>query len=55
MKEINTVEDLISELRKYDKDTPIRIVKNKEYARPNLNVSMMYDPEYEFVNILILY
>lgn len=52
---IHTVKDLIEELKKYDKDMPIRTIRNKEYSHVDVVVDAVYDPEYEFINIVVVH
>lgn len=52
---IHTVKDLIDELNKLDKDMPIRTIRNKKYSHVDVVINVMYDPEEEFMNIVVVH
>jgi hypothetical protein len=52
---IHTVKDLINELNKLDKDMPIRTIRNKKYSHVDVVINVMYDPEEEFMNIVVVH
>ena len=52
---IHTVKDLIDELNKLDKDMPIRSIRNKQYSHVDVVINIMYDPEDEFINVVLVH
>lgn len=52
---IHTVKDLINELNKLDKDMPIRTIRNKKYSHVDVVIKVMYDPEEEFINVVLVH
>ena len=52
---IHTVKDLINELNKLDKDMSIRTIRNKKYSHVNVVIDAVYDPEEEFINIVVVH
>lgn len=52
---IHTVKDLIEELNKLDKDMPIRTIRNKKYSHVDVVIDAVYDPEEEFIYIVVVH
>ena len=52
---IHTVKDLIEELNKLDKDMPIRSIRNKQYSHVDVVIKIMYDPDDEFINVVLVH